>query len=57
MRAKRITTERIAAFVRFLQQEERSSGTIENYLRDVRQFAAWMHRGGVNKEKVAQWNG
>ena len=38
MRAKRITTERIAAFVRFLQQEERSSGTIENYLRDVRQF-------------------
>lgn len=27
MRAKRITTERIAAFVRFLQQEERSSGT------------------------------
>ena len=57
MRAKRITTERITAFVRFLQQEERSSGTIENYRRDVRQFAAWVHGGGVNKEKVAQWNG
>ena len=43
----RITAEQITDFAKHLRQAERSSGTIENYLRHVRAFAAWL--GGLNR--------
>ena len=33
-----ITTEQMKAYGAYLQREERSSGTIEKYLRDIRGF-------------------
>ena len=35
-----ITKESLIQFHRFLQQEERSTGTIEKYMRDVKNFSA-----------------
>ena len=37
-----ITGESLIQFHRFLQQEERSAGTIEKYMRDVKNFAFWI---------------
>lgn len=37
-----VTEESLIQFHRFLQQEERSAGTIEKYMRDVKNFAAWI---------------
>ena len=37
-----VTEESLIRFQRFLQQEERSAGTIEKYMRDVKNFAAWI---------------
>ena len=38
-----------------LRREERSPGTIEKYLRDVRAFLAWLGGGAVEQETAAQW--
>ena len=51
----RITAEQITDFAKHLRQAERSSGTIENYLRHVRAFAAWLGGGPVTKEAAADW--
>lgn len=48
-------TEQLTAFERHLNSEERSGGTVEKYLRDVRQFAAWLDGGQVSKHAVAGW--
>ena len=45
----------ITAFERYLRTEERSSGTIEKYLRDVRAFAVWLNGRIVTKETAAGW--
>ncbi len=37
-----ITKESILAYQAYLHSEERSASTIENYLRHVRAFAAWL---------------
>ena len=37
-----VTEESLIRFQGFLQQEERSAGTIEKYMRDVKNFAAWI---------------
>ncbi|MGM9607162.1 MAG: tyrosine-type recombinase/integrase [Oscillospiraceae bacterium] len=50
-----LTAERIAAFEQHLKGEERSAGTVEKYLRDVRQFAVWLDGGAVTKDAVAGW--
>ena len=50
-----LTEERIAAYGRDLATEERSHGTIENYLRHVRIFAAWLNGVPVTKEQTASW--
>ena len=42
-------------FARHLRQAERSPGTIENYLRHVRAFAAWLAGRPVTKEAAADW--
>ena len=55
MTENRITREQIAGFAKHLRQAERSSGTIENYLRHVRAFAAWLGGAPVTKEAAAGW--
>ena len=50
-----IRAEQIAAFVKALRDEDRSSGTIEKYSRDVRAFAAWLGERPVTRETTAAW--
>lgn len=50
-----VTPEQISAFGRYLRDEERAAGTIEKYLRDVRQFVAWLEGRAVSREHVAAW--
>ena len=50
-----MTQRDITAFARYLHTEERSAGTIEKYLRDVRAFACWMEGRAVVKEDAALW--
>ncbi|MDO4314207.1 MAG: tyrosine-type recombinase/integrase [Oscillospiraceae bacterium] len=52
---RKLTAERIDAFAHHLRAEERSSGTIEKYLRDVRAFAAWLDGRAVTRETAAGW--
>ena len=51
----RLTAEQIAAYGRHLLTEERSSGTIDKYLRDTRAFAGWLDGRAVTKELATQW--
>lgn len=55
MDKRRITRERMDSFGRYLSQEERSRGTVEKYLRDVRELAAWLGGREVTKEGLSQW--
>lgn len=50
-----LTAEQITAFERYLKKEERSAGTVEKYLRDVRQFVVWLNGKDVTKDAVAGW--
>ena len=52
-----ITSQQIEAFTQHLRREERSEGTIENYVRHVRTFAMWLGGGEVTKEAAAAWKG
>lgn len=51
----RITNELVEDFTACLLREERSAGTVEKYLRDVRAFAAWLDGRPVTKEAAAEW--
>lgn len=51
----KLTVERIAAYGRYLKQEERTPATLEKYLRDVRAFALWLDGEAVTKEAVTGW--
>lgn len=50
-----ITGELLAAFSRHLREEERRSGTIEKYLRDLRSFAAWAAGQPITRELAPRW--
>lgn len=50
-----LSAEQIQAFAAYLRAEERSTGTIEKYLRDVRAFAVWLSEQPVTKEATAKW--
>ena len=50
-----ITTESILAYQAYLHSEERSASTIENYLRHVRAFAAWLGDRSIDKNSVSEW--
>ena len=52
---KTVTQEDIRAFEAYLRREERSDGTVEKYLRDVRDFKAWLGKREVTKETVTEW--
>ena len=55
MEHRTIQDAQIIAFEQFLRSEERVSGTIDKYLRDVRSFAAWLEECPLNKEACAAW--
>ena len=50
-----ITEESINNFKTWLYGEERSSGTIEKYLRDIKALRGWLNGREVTKESVADW--
>lgn len=50
-----LTAEQITAYGCWLRQEERASGTMEKYLRDIRNFFAWLDGRAVTKEIVTEW--
>lgn len=50
-----IQTAQIAAFERHLRSEERVSGTIGKYLRDIRGFAGWLDEKPLDKAACAGW--
>ena len=54
MKNHSLIPEQITAFERYLRTEERSSGTIEKYLRDVRAFAVWLN-GRIVTKGTAGW--
>ncbi|MDE7218156.1 MAG: tyrosine-type recombinase/integrase [Oscillospiraceae bacterium] len=43
------------SFAAYLRSEERSAGTIEKYLRDVRAFALWLEHNALTRENAAAW--
>ena len=49
-----ITPETIRAFAEQLRREERSAGTVENYLRHVRAFCAWLDGKPVTRRRPAR---
>lgn len=51
----KITTKQMKAYGCWLRQEERSSGTIEKYLRDIRTFCRWLAGRPVTKELAHNW--
>lgn len=42
-------------FYEYLIEEERSSGTIEKYIRDVRLLQSWLRSAPVTKENASRW--
>lgn len=45
----------IQKYAAYLKNQERSDGTIEKYLRDMRSFAAWLNGHEVTRKSVAAW--
>lgn len=52
---KQLTPEVIKTYQIYLLQEERSTGTIEKYMRDVRAFACWLRGREVSGEQTSAW--
>ena len=55
MNERQLTPNHLAAYATHLFAEERSSGTIEKYVRDVRRFAVWLDGAEVSRERAAAW--
>lgn len=55
MEDRMITREALGKFTLMLRERERSPGTIEKYLRDIRAFAAWLGGAEVTRERAAAW--
>ncbi len=52
---RQITTQRLLEFELYLRGEERSPGTIEKYIRDLRLFQAWIEDREVSRECTVRW--
>ena len=50
-----MTISQINLYTEYLRQEERSEGTREKYLRDLRAFAAYLDGRAVTKELASAW--
>ena len=55
MDERTITAQRIQGFHAFLIREEKSTATVEKYLRDVRAFSAYLGNRTVTKETVVAY--
>ena len=55
MEHKIMTTAQLHSFRAYLRDEERSEATVEKYLGEVTQFAAWLNNTEVTKSAVAEW--
>lgn len=53
----KLTPQKLQAYARHLRQEEKSSATIEKYLRDIRTFICWLDGRDVTRELAAGWKG
>lgn len=52
---RQITEDKITRFREYLHREERSRGTCEKYLKDIRMLGAWLVSREITKENVAAW--
>ena len=50
-----ISKNELRAFATYLKSEDHSSGTIDKYLHDAAEFAAWLGGRKLNKETAAAW--
>lgn len=48
-------SEQLEQYRNYLQQEEHSEGTIDKYLRDIRQFISWLHGEPIDRSQVSAW--
>lgn len=55
MRQQEITIQQLQPFAQHLEREERSAGTVEKYLRDVRRFFLWLDGKEVNRAALSGW--
>ena len=55
MTGRVITKKTIEQFEAYLHKEERSNGTVDNYIRNVRELAAWLAGQAVTKEQLVAW--
>lgn len=55
MEQRRLTSNHIAAFERYLRQEERAAATIEKYLRNLQEFTVFLAGAPVSRESAANW--
>ena len=55
MEKHEINEQRMERYAQRLRIEEKSRMTIEKYLRDVRQFAHWLNRQEITKERVIDY--
>ena len=55
MNERKLSASILAAYDRWLQQEERADATREKYLRSIRVFAAWLGGAAVTKDAVTEW--
>ena len=55
MKERVLNSRQLELFARKLREDERSAGTIENYLRHIRAFAAWAGGQAVTKDLATQW--
>lgn len=51
----KITEKTITEFKRWLISEERQEGTIQKYLRDVRELMIYLNNAEITKERVSEW--
>lgn len=55
MTKHRLTSKQIQAFIHHLQLEEKSTATMEKYLRNVRAFACWLDGRNITRERCSEW--
>lgn len=55
MEERKIAQNQIISFRQYLIREEKSTATVEKYLRDVRAFVVYVGDGAVTKEMVMAW--
>ena len=52
---KKLKIELIEKFINFLENEEKAQATIEKYIRDIKNFQAWLDGKEVTKQLVLKY--